>query len=88
MKFGRNTAAVMPERARGPDWGKSSRPAPHVRMAGSAPQPTFQTACLGRVVRRSEHHSFTGVRMGAPLALSSTTTNLAGSVLLALRPTT
>ena len=30
---------------------------------------------------------FTGVRMGAPLAFSSTTTNLAGSVLLALRPT-
>jgi membrane fusion protein, multidrug efflux system len=36
----------------------------------------------------SEHHSFTGVRMGAPLPFSSTTTNLAGSVLLALRPTT
>src|SRR5262245_31658798 len=37
----------------------------------------------------SEHHwSFTGVRTGAPLAFSSTTTNLAGSVLLALRPTT
>jgi hypothetical protein len=30
----------------------------------------------------AEHHSFTGVRMGAPLAFSSTTTNLAGSVLL------
>src|SRR6266446_1441365 len=26
-----------------------------------------------------EHHSFTGVRMGAPLPFSSTTTNLAGS---------
>ena len=24
MKFGRNTAAVMPEQARGPDWGKKS----------------------------------------------------------------
>ena len=36
----------------------------------------------------AEHHSFTGVRMGAALAFSSTTTNLAGSVLLALRPTT
>ena len=36
----------------------------------------------------AEHHSFAGVRMGAPLAFSSTTTNLAGSVLLALRPTT
>ena len=34
------------------------------------------------------HHSFTGVRMGAALPFSSTTTNLAGSVLLALRPTT
>src|SRR5262249_18144362 len=33
-------------------------------------------------------YSFTGVRTGAPLAFSSTTTNLAGSVLLALRPTT
>ena len=32
-------------------------------------------------------YSFTGVRMGAPLAFSSTTTNLAGSVVLALRPT-
>jgi hypothetical protein len=36
----------------------------------------------------AEHHSFTGVRMGAPLAFSSTTTNLAGAVALALRPTT
>ena len=34
------------------------------------------------------HHSFTGVRMGAPLPFSSTTTNLAGAVVLALRPTT
>jgi hypothetical protein len=33
-------------------------------------------------------YSFTGVKMGAPLAFSSTTTNLAGSVVLALRPTT
>jgi hypothetical protein len=30
----------------------------------------------------AKHHSFTGVRTGAPLAFSSTTTNLAGSVLL------
>jgi len=37
---------------------------------------------------RCRHYSFTGVKMGAPLAFSSTTTNLAGSVLLALRPTT
>ena len=36
----------------------------------------------------AEHHSLTGVRIGAPLVFSSTTTNLAGSVLLALRPTT
>ena len=36
----------------------------------------------------AEHYSFTGVRTGAPLAFSSTTMNLAGSVLLALRPTT
>ena len=39
-------------------------------------------------LHRAAHHSFTGVRMGAPLPFSSTTTNLAGSVLLALRPTT
>ena len=26
MKFGRNTAAVVPERARGPDWGMGCRP--------------------------------------------------------------
>jgi len=32
--------------------------------------------------------SSTGVRTGAPLAFSRTTTNLAGFVLLALRPTT
>ena len=25
MKFGRNTAAVMPERAREPDWGRTGR---------------------------------------------------------------
>jgi hypothetical protein len=36
----------------------------------------------------AEHHSFAGVRTGAPLPFSSTTTNLAGPVLLALRPTT
>ena len=30
----------------------------------------------------------TGVRMGAPLFLTKTTRNFAGSVLLALRPTT
>jgi hypothetical protein len=43
----------------------------------------------GTRVHGAEHHwSCTGVRMGAPLAFSSTTTNLAGSVLLALRPTT
>src|SRR5215467_8318493 len=34
------------------------------------------------------HWSVTGVRIGAPLAFSSTTTNLAGAVVLALRPTT
>jgi hypothetical protein len=33
-------------------------------------------------------YSFTGVRMGAPLAFRNTTTNLAGAALLALRPTT
>ena len=41
-----------------------------------------------RAVRGAEHHSFTGVRTGAPLAFRNTTTNLAGSVVLALRPTT
>ncbi len=44
---------------------------------------TFAGSC-----REPLGHYFTGVRMGAPLAFSSTTTNLAGSVLLALRPTT
>ena len=34
------------------------------------------------------HGSGTGVRMGAPVAFSSTTTTLAGAVVLALRPTT
>jgi hypothetical protein len=43
---------------------------------------------IGGGAHGAEHHSFTGVRMGAPLAFSSTTTILAGSVLLALRPTT
>jgi hypothetical protein len=37
---------------------------------------------------RCQRHSFTGVKMGAPLPFNSTTTNLAGSVLLALHPTT
>ena len=36
----------------------------------------------------AERHSFTGLKMGAPLAFSSTTTNRAGSVLLTFRPTT
>ena len=42
----------------------------------------------GTRAHRATHHSCTGVRMGAPLAFSSTTTNLAGAVVLALRPTT
>ena len=45
------------------------------------PQP--RTACIN--VRYP--HS-TGVKMGAPLFLTNTTRNFAGSVLLALRPTT
>jgi len=48
-------------------------------------------ACSGSVAggaHGAEPHSCTGVRMGAPLAFSSTTTNLAGAVVLALRPTT
>jgi hypothetical protein len=36
---------------------------------------------------QGEHHSFTGVRTRAPLPFNNTTTNLAGSVLLTLRPT-
>jgi len=57
--------------------------------------PTADLAQIKRAVKGgghgahgAEHHSFTGVRIGAPLPFSSTTTNLAGSVLLALRPTT
>ena len=47
-----------------------------------------EDAAEGHGAHGAERHSFTGVRMGAPLPFSSTTTNLAGSVLLALRPTT
>ena len=42
---------------------------------------------LGLLAEPLHSHS-TGTRMGAPLAFSSTTTNLAGAVVLALRPTT
>src|SRR5438445_13702003 len=64
-----------------------------VGTALHAPQPTLprwkgHVKCGGHGAHGAEHHSFTGVRMGAPLTFSSTTTNLAGSVLLALRPTT
>ncbi len=55
--------------------------------AGS-PRETRAAESVAGGAHGAEHHSFTGVRMGAPLAFSSTTTNLAGSVLLALRPTT
>ena len=60
------------------------------RAAGDAASRTAaqKPKRLGEGAHGAEHHSFTGVRMGAPLAFSSTTTNLAGSVLLALRPTT
>ena len=47
-----------------------------------------QMDCGGHGAHGAEHHSFTGVTMGAPLPFSNTTTNLAGSMLLALRPTT
>ncbi len=63
--------------------------------AQTAHEPSTRDACSRSVAggaHGAAHHwcesSFTGVRMGAPLAFSSTTTNLAGSVLLALRPTT
>jgi len=49
---------------------------------------TLLVDCGGHGAHGAEHHSFTGVTMGAPLPFSNTTTNLAGSVLLALRPTT
>jgi hypothetical protein len=39
MKFGRKTAAVMPERARGPDWGKSCRLRMELALPASALQP-------------------------------------------------
>ena len=49
----------------------------------------FPDQAVGDVqVHVAGFHSFTGVRMAAPLPFSSTTTNLASSVLLALRPTT
>src|SRR5262249_45336730 len=67
----------------------------HVALLGLEKRPTppsgspqVALAKSGGGVHGAAHHSFTGVRMGAPLAFSSTTTNLAGSELLALRPTT
>jgi hypothetical protein len=64
-----------------------------VSSAGLPPQSTLPrwkgpVKGGGHAAHGAVHHSFTGVRMGAPLPFSSTTTNLAGSVLLALRPTT
>ena len=47
----------------------------------------FGARCVQRSGGAPEHYSFTGMRTGAPLAFSSTTTNRAGSVLLVLRPT-
>jgi hypothetical protein len=65
--------------------GVSSRGLPHSR-----PCPRWKGPVKGggHGAHGAEHYSFTGVRMGAPLPFSSTTTNLAGSVVLALRPTT
>jgi hypothetical protein len=55
--------------------------------AGSPPRDVCSSsAWVERMV--PSIYSFTGVRIGAPLPFRSTTTNLAGSVLLALRPTT
>src|SRR5438552_17735943 len=67
------------------------------KRTSTPPRPAFrnrptadlaQTDCAGHGAHGAEHHSFTGVTTGAPLPFSNTTTNLAGSVLLALRPTT
>ena len=52
------------------------------------PLPSRPRSIAAAGVSLAEPHSFTGVRTGAPLPFSSTTTNLAGSVVLALRPTT
>ena len=61
------------------------------RFPGAIQSTDLKAPREGRALREVTtlvHHSFTGVRTGAPLAFSSTTMNLAGSVLLALRPTT
>src|SRR5215475_3273985 len=63
----------------------SSPPAARARRESS------RAACRGAVAggaHGAAYHSCTGVRMGAPVAFSSTTTTLAGAVVLALRPTT
>ncbi len=71
--------------------------AKRLKRTSTPPRPAFrnrstadlaQMDCGGHGAHGAEHHSFTGVTMGAPLPFSNTTTNLAGSVLLALRPTT
>ncbi len=64
-------------------------PAGPTRRAVPTPVELFEVLARSNLaIAGAEHHSVTGVRTGAPLAFSSTTTNLAGSVLLALRPTT
>jgi hypothetical protein len=50
--------------------------------------PAGDVATPFAVVTKMARDHFTGTRMGAPLAFTRMTTNLAGAVLLALRPTT
>ena len=61
----------------------STHDSSYLRLCTAHIMPQPKTACTN--VRYA--HS-TGVRMGAPLFLTNTTSNFAGSVLLALRPTT
>src|SRR5207302_5665197 len=88
----RSALGAKPEAA---DLEQGFRPAP--KRTSTPPRPAFrhrptadlaQTDCGVHGAHGAEHHSFTGVTTGAPLPFSNTTTNLAGSVLLALRPTT
>lgn len=76
MKFGRNTAAVMPERATGPDWSKFGPIVDAVWMAARcrnrpflAPRPAFNEM-LGSPWKRTVPSAFVPSAVGAPAARS------------------